>query len=46
MTVSAGEKDALINGVELGIDYGIDIPEEDMKLYEKYISEMRGKDHG
>lgn len=33
------EKEALINAVEMAIDLGLDVSEDDIKLYHSYIEE-------
>lgn len=37
------EKEALINAVEMAIDWGIDISENDLELYHRYTEEMENE---
>lgn len=41
--MSNSEKDAFINGIELAIDYGINIPYEEYLFYCLLINERKGE---
>ena len=41
--MTESEKDAHVEGVELGIDYGLFIEKEDLELYKAIIEERKNR---
>lgn len=39
--MSEEELEALAGAVEMALDWNLDVPEEDMKLYREYIEQRR-----